>query len=95
MRQGTSLLSYGKTELRQRENITLRALIEHGLRLALRSDGDRGRFKLRIECQSDAAALFLERIRTGMRRQPSTFPDPTLIGLRSLPRCDTQVAGSE
>ena len=47
MRQGTSLLSYGKTELRQRENITLRALIEHGLRLALRSDGDRGRFKLR------------------------------------------------
>ena len=30
-----------------RENITLRALIEHGLRLALRSDGDGGRFKLR------------------------------------------------
>ena len=30
-----------------KENITLRALIEHGLRLALRSDGGRGRFKLR------------------------------------------------
>ena len=30
-----------------RENITLRALIEHGLRLALRSDGDQSRFKLR------------------------------------------------
>ena len=30
-----------------RESITLRALIEHGLRLALRSDDDSGRFKLR------------------------------------------------
>ena len=29
------------------ENITLRALVERGLRLALRSDGDRGRFELR------------------------------------------------
>ena len=30
-----------------RENITLRSLIEHGLRLALRTDGDQDRFKLR------------------------------------------------
>ena len=30
-----------------RENITLRALIERGLRLALRSDGEQGQFKLR------------------------------------------------
>lgn len=30
-----------------RENITLRALVERGLRLALRADGERGRFVLR------------------------------------------------
>lgn len=44
---GDELAIAAKAHAAREKDITLRALIEHGLRPALRSDRDQGRFKLR------------------------------------------------